>query len=160
MSLHIFNYSVKKLLNLEWSLSIIYSSWKNKTPRISSEILWMVINLSNNFLQNPLFFIVWNQKQILFILRKIGSRETKLLNFKRSSKSFPRIQKPYQVHISSVTLSHLLPFNPFMPADCRQQKLLGCSEFAEPNYLLTLHIYLSAYLGIMLPAPWHIPEGN
>ena len=106
MSLHIFNYSVKKLLNLEWSLSIIYSSWKNKTPRISSEILWMVINLSNNFLQNPLFFIVWNQKQILFILRKIGSREIKLLNFKRSSKRFPRIQKPYQVpYIFCNTLS-------------------------------------------------------
>ena len=41
--------------------------------------------------------VLYYQKQILFILRKIGSREIKLLNFKRSSKSFPRIQKPYQV---------------------------------------------------------------
>ena len=98
--------SVKKLLNLEWSFSIIDSSWKNKTPIISSEILWMVINLSKNVLQNQLFFIVWNQKQMLFILGKIGSRETKLLNFKRSTKTFSQdIKAIWITYIFCNTLS-------------------------------------------------------
>ena len=87
--LHIFNYSVKKLSNLEWSFLIIDSSWKNKTSIISTRTFRMVINLSKNCLQTQsFFFIVWNRKQMFFLLGKTGSRETKLLNFKRSSKTF------------------------------------------------------------------------
>ena len=90
---------MKKLLNLEWSFSIIDSSWKNKTPIISTETFRMVLNLSKDFLQNQLFFIVWNQKQMLLVLGKIGSREAKLLNFKRSSKTFTQDTKAISNYI-------------------------------------------------------------
>ena len=86
--LHIFNYSVKKLSNLEWSFLIIDSSWKNKTSIISTRTFRMVINLSKNCLQTQSFFIVWNKKQMIFLVVKTGCRERKLLNFKRSSKTF------------------------------------------------------------------------
>ena len=91
--LHIFNYSVKKLSNLEWSFSMIDSTWKNKTPIRWIKTFRMVINLSKFFLQNQLFLIVWNQKQMPFFLGKVGSRETKLLNFKRSTKTFTQDTK-------------------------------------------------------------------
>ena len=143
--LRIFNYSVKKLSNLEWSFSMIDSSWKNKTPTISNETFRMVINLSKHFLQT----------QILFVFGKAGSRERKLLNFKRSSKTLLTIQKLYQItYIFCNTLSSLIP------TDWHQQKPLDCSEFAEPNYLLKRSAYIVAYLGFMLQASWHILECN
>ena len=48
---------------------------------------------------------------------------------------------------------------PFVPTDCHQQKPLGCSKLADPNYLLKRDVYIVAYLEIMLQASWHIPEG-
>ena len=87
--LHIFNYSVKKLSNLQWSFLIIDSSWKNKTSLISARAFRMVINLSKNFRQTQSFFIVSNEKELIFFLEKTRSRETKSLNFKRSSQTFP-----------------------------------------------------------------------
>ena len=89
----IFNYSVKKLSNLESSFSNSATSWKNKTPTISTKTLRMKIYLSKAFLQTQSFFIVWNQKQMIFVLEKTGSRDRKLLNFKRSSKTFPQDTK-------------------------------------------------------------------
>ena len=65
-----------------------------------------------------------------------------------------------KLHISSVTLCHLFPFKPFIPTDWHQQEPLDCSEFAEPNYLFIQHIYIAAYLAIMLQASYHIAEGN
>ena len=53
----------------------------------------MVINLSKNFLQTHSIFIVSNEKQMIFLLGKTGSRERKLLNFKRSSKTFTQDTK-------------------------------------------------------------------
>ena len=47
-----------------------------------------------------------------------------------------------------------------MPTDWYQQKPLGCSEFAELNYLFKRSVYIVAYLRIMLQASWHILEGN
>ena len=89
----IFNYSVKKLSNLESSFLIIDTSWKNKTPIISTKTFRMVINLSKKFFQTQSFFIVGNEKQMIFLLGKTGSRERKLLNFKRSSKTFTQDTK-------------------------------------------------------------------
>ena len=83
MLLSIFTYSVKKLSNLESSFWSSDTSWKNKTPLISTKTLRMVIYLSKHFLQTQSFFIVSNQKQLIFILGKTGSRERKLRNFKR-----------------------------------------------------------------------------
>ena len=84
--------------NLQWSYSILVSSWKNKTPTISTETFRMVINLSN-FFQTQSFSTVWNQKQILFVFRKTGSRERKLLNFKRPSKNFTEDAKTISNYI-------------------------------------------------------------
>ena len=97
--LSIFNSTTKKLSNLESSFLIIDTSWKNKTLIISTQTFRMVTNLSKTFLQTQSFFIVWNQKQMLFVLAKTGSRERKLLNFKRSSKSFTQNTKPISNYI-------------------------------------------------------------
>ena len=61
---------------------------EKKAPIIWTETFRMVINVSKTFLQTQSFFIVSNQKQMIFILRGTGSRERKLLNFKTSSKTF------------------------------------------------------------------------
>ena len=60
----------------------------------------MVINLSKNFFQTQSFFIVGNEKQMIFLLGKTGSRERKSLNFKRSSKTFTQDTKPISNYIS------------------------------------------------------------
>ena len=153
-----FNYSMKKFSNLEWSFSIIDTSWKNKTPIVWTKIFRMMIYLSKNFLQNQSFFIVGNQRQMLFVLLKTGWREWKLLNFKRSSKTFTQDTKAISNYIYLLYL--LFPFNPFIPTDWHQQEPLCWSEFAEPNYLFKWYVYIVAYLGIMLQASWYIPEGN
>ena len=90
---------MKKLPNLESTFSKSDTNWKNKTPIILTETLRMVIYLSRNFLQTQSFFIVSNQKQMLFVLGKTGSRETKLLNFKRSSKTFTQHAKAISNYI-------------------------------------------------------------
>ena len=56
--LTIFNYSVKKLSNLESSFLIIDTIGKNKTPKISTKTFRMVIYLSKTFLEIQPFFIV------------------------------------------------------------------------------------------------------
>ena len=53
----------------------------------------MVINLSKNFPQIQSFFIVSNEKELIFFSEETGSRERKSLNFKRSSKTFPKDTK-------------------------------------------------------------------
>ena len=93
----IFNYSVKKLSNLESSFLIIDTSWKNKTPKISTKTFRMVIYLSKTFLETQSFFIVWNEKQMIFAFSGTWSREGKLLNLKGLAKLLPRIQKLYQI---------------------------------------------------------------
>ena len=63
---------VKRLLNLEWTFSNTDTSWKNKTRIRLTDTFGMLINLSKFFLQNQSYFIVWNQKQMIFVL---GVRE-------------------------------------------------------------------------------------
>ena len=84
---------MKKLLNLQSSFSNIDTSWTDKTPIISTETDRMVTNLSKNFLQIQLIFIVSNQKQMIFVLRRLWSREKKLLMFKSPSKTFTQNTK-------------------------------------------------------------------
>ena len=90
---------MKKLLNLRSSLSSINTSWKDKTPMKSTETVRMVANLSKTFLQTQSFFIVWNQKQMIFVLGRPWSRENKLLIFKRSSKTFTQKTKSISNYI-------------------------------------------------------------
>ena len=59
----------------------------------------MVINLSKTFLETQSFFIVSNQKQMIFVLTGTGSRERKLLNFKTSSKTFTENTKAISNYI-------------------------------------------------------------
>ena len=61
---------MKKLLNLQSSFPSIDTSWKDKTPIISTETVRMVKNLSKTFLQNQSYFIVSNQKQMIFVLKR------------------------------------------------------------------------------------------
>ena len=103
--LHFFNYSVKKLWNLESSFSIIDNSWKNKTPITSTKTFRMVINLSKNCLQSQSFFIVWNQKQMLFVFGKHDQGKQSYLTSKGLIKLLPSTQKLYQItYIFSNTL--------------------------------------------------------
>ena len=99
MFLSIFDYLVKKLSTLESSFSNIDTSWKKKPLLISTEKFRMVINLAKNFLQTQSFFTVWNQKQIIFILRRTRSRKRKLLKFKKSSKIFTQDAKAISTSI-------------------------------------------------------------
>ena len=95
--LTIFNYWVKKLSNLESSFLIIDSSWKNKTPKISTKTFRMVIYLSKIFLEIQPFFIVWHEKQMIFALLGTGSQKGSCLTAKGLAKLLPRIQKLYQI---------------------------------------------------------------
>ena len=95
--LSIFNYSVKKLSNLESSFLIIDTSWKNKTPKISTKTFRMVIYLSKTFLEIQSFFIVWNEKQMIFAFLGTGSQKGSCLTAKGLAKLLPRIQKLYQI---------------------------------------------------------------
>ena len=52
-----------------------------------------MINLSTTFLETHSFFIVSNQKQMMFVLRGTGSRKKNLLNFKTSGKTFTQDAK-------------------------------------------------------------------
>ena len=88
---------MKKLLNLEWSFSNIDNTWKNKTCIIMTQTFRIVINLSKTFLQTQSFFIVYNHKQMIFILGKTGSGKTSWLTSKGLSELLPRIQNLYQI---------------------------------------------------------------
>ena len=59
----------------------------------------MVINLSKFFFQTQSFFIAGNEKQIIFLLAKTGSKERKSLNLKRSSKTFNQYTKAISNYI-------------------------------------------------------------
>ena len=97
--LSVFNYSVKKLSNLESRFSNSDNSWKKNTSIILVETLRMVIYLSRNLLKTQSFFIVSNQKEMIFVLGKTGSRERKLLNLKKSSKTFTKDTKAISNYI-------------------------------------------------------------
>ena len=65
-----------------------------------------------------------------------------------------------KLHICSVTLWYLFQFYSLIPTDWHQEKLLGYSQFGEPNYLFTQHIYLAAYFAIILQVSCHTAEGK
>ena len=88
---------MKKTLNLEWSFSNSDNTWTNKTSIISTQTFRIVINLSKTFLQTQSFFIVYNHKQMIFILGKTGSGKTSWSTSKALSELSPRIQNLYQI---------------------------------------------------------------
>ena len=90
---------MKKLLNLQSSFPSIDTSWKDKTPIISTETVRMVTSLSKTFLQFQSMFIVSNQKQMVFVLRRPWSREKKLLIFKSHIKTFTQNTKAISSYI-------------------------------------------------------------
>ena len=97
---------MKELLNLQSSFSSIYTSWKDKTPIISTETVRMVMNISTPFLQIQSIFIASKEKQMIFVLRRPWSSEKKLLISKGLAKLSPRTQKLYQItYIFCNTLS-------------------------------------------------------
>ena len=167
--LSIFNYSVKKLSNLESRFSNSDTSWKNNTSIILAETLRMVIYLSKNLLKTQSFFIVWKKKTNDFRLRKnriMGKEvdrdqdrvERCCLCSKVLAKLSPRAQKLYQ--ITYIFCKRLWSFF-IQPFDTNLlASPLCCSKFGEPNYVFKRYVYIVAYLGIMLQASWHISEGN
>ena len=103
---------MKILLNLESTFTNILHFQKKKIPIISTEI-FRIINLSNPYLQTQSFFIIWNQKQTIFILGWTWSRERKLLQFKRSTKTFTQDTKAisnyiYPLQTSVISLRPIL----------------------------------------------------
>ena len=110
---------MKKPLKLQSSFSSIDTSWKDKTPVISTQTVRMVTNLSKTFLQSQSIFIISNRKEMIFFLRRPWSREKKLLIFKSSSKTFTQNTKAIS---NSVTLCDLFSFIPVIPSDCGFRK--------------------------------------
>ena len=82
----------------------------SRTCIISTETFRIVINLSKTFLQTQSFFVVWNHKQMIFILGKTGSGKRSCLTSKGLPKPLPRIQNLYQITyipcntVSSITV--------------------------------------------------------
>ena len=109
----------------------------------------MVINVSKTFLQTESFFIISNQKEMIFVSGGTGLTERKLINF-------------YNVkfYISSVRLCSLVSFSRLIPTYWHEEEPSGCSVYAQPRELFKQYIYSSTYLTIMLQASWHISEGN
>ena len=88
---------MKKTLNLEWNFWNNDNTWTNKTCKISTQTFRIVIDLSKTFLQTQSFFIIYNHKQMIFILGKTGSGKTSWSTSKALSELSPRIQNLYQI---------------------------------------------------------------
>ena len=88
---------MKKLLNLEWSSLNIDNTWKNKACIISTQTFRIAIHPSKTFLETQSLFIIWNQKQMIFILVKTGSEKRSWLTSKGLAKLLPKIQNLYQI---------------------------------------------------------------
>ena len=81
---------------------------------ISTETFRIVISLSKNFLQIQSFFIVWNQKQINFVLGKRASGKRSCLKSKGLRKLLARIQNLFQItyiFCNTVQSISILPFH-------------------------------------------------
>ena len=102
---------MKKLLNLQTNFPSIDTSWRDKTPIISTEKVRMVTNLSKTFLQIQSIVLVSNQKQTIFVLRRPWSSEKKLLIFKMSSKTFTQNTKAISnyIYLLQPSVISLLP---------------------------------------------------
>ena len=71
---------------------------------------------------------------MIFVLGKTVSRERKLLNFKKSSKTFTNDTKAISDYIYLLQHSVMSLSNPLIPTSWQQEEPLGCSVFAEPDY--------------------------
>ena len=151
---------MKKRLNLEWSLKNIKNTVKNKTCIILTETFKIVIHLPKTFIETQSFFIIWNQKHMIFVLRRSWSSEKKLLIFKMSSKTFTQNIKAISNYISSATPCDISSAIPLIPIYSHQEEPLGCKEFPEPNDWLKRYVSIVAYFGIMSEVSWHIPKCN
>ena len=102
--LSIFNYSVKKLWNLESRFSNSDTSWKNNTSIILVETLRMVIYLSKYLLKTH-FSLFEIKKKWFLSEKKQGQGKGSCLTLKSLAKLSPRMQKLYHItHIFCNTL--------------------------------------------------------
>ena len=107
--LSIFNYSVKKLWNLESRFSNSDTSWKNNTSIILVETLRMVIYLSKYLLKTH-FSLFEIKKKWFLSEKKQGQGKGSCLTLKSLAKLSPRIQKLYHItHIFCNTVICLCP---------------------------------------------------
>ena len=89
--------SVKKLLNLEWSFSIIDSSWKNKTSTISTKTFRMVINISKKIFKLNHFSLFEIKNKYFLSSEKQDQRKGSCLTSNSLAKILLRMQKLYQI---------------------------------------------------------------
>ena len=152
---------MKKLFNFQSSFLSINSAWQEKN---SYNIDWNSHSGDKslkNFSSNSINFHRFKSKANDFCHKKTMIKGKEVAYIEKFQQNFHPEHKSYiKLHISSVTLCDLFSFIPFIPTYWRQHKPLSCSEFAEPNYLFKRYVYIVAYIGIMLQASWHIPEGN
>ena len=110
--LSIFNYSVKKISNLDSSFENSDTGWKNKTPTISTKTFRMVINLSKNFFKINRFPFFEIKNKYFSTSEKQDQGKGNPLNSKGLAKLLPRIQKLYQITnifcttLSSISIQH------------------------------------------------------
>ena len=152
---------MNKLLNLQTSFPSIYTSWKDKTPIISTEKVRMVANLATPFLQiQSIFFASKKKKKKRFLSSgDLDLAKRSSLYSEGLAKLSPRTQKLYQIICTFINPMWSL-FNHFFYTIWHKQKPLGCSEFSEPNYFFKRYLYIVAYLRIILQASLHIPKGS
>ena len=132
---------MKKLLNLEWSFSNIDNTWENKPCMISTETFRIMINLSKTFLQTQSFFIVWNHKQMIFLLGKTESRKRSCLTSKGLPKPLPRIQNLYQITYILCNTVSSISIQPFDTKRLAQRGTLGLQCIRRAQLLIhTTHL--------------------
>ena len=117
--------------------------------------------LFNNFSSNSIIFHRLKSKTNDFCLRKNRIMGQEIASLQKIRQNFyPGFKSYIKFHISSVTLCDLSLFNLLIPTYWHQEEPSRPSEFGQSNYVFKRYVYIVAYLGIMLQASWHIPEGN
>ena len=117
--------------------------------------------LFNNFSSNSIIFHRLKSKTNDFCLRKNRIMGQEIASLQKIRQNFcPGFRSYIKFHISSVTLCDLSLFNILIPTYWHQEEPSRPSEFGQSNYVFKRYVYIVAYLGIMLQASWHIPEGN
>ena len=100
-----------------------------------------MINLSKTFLQIQSFFIVWNKKQMTFILGKRGSGKRSCLKSKDLPKLLPRIQNLYQITYIFCDTVASISVQPFDTSLLVPRETLGLQRICRSQLLIhTTHL--------------------
>ena len=151
---------MKKLLNLQSSFPSIDTSWKDKTPIISTETVRMVTNLSKTFLQIQSIFIVSNQNKWFLSAEDHDIAKRNSLYSKDLAKLSPRTQKLYQIRCIFYNPMWSLIIHPFYTNWLAPTETIGLQWICRSQLFIQtirLHCCLAwNYITSLL----HIPEGN